>query len=72
MPSATLSATAWYRAIEILGATSVARWFIFEPKISIWEHFGGGSIGKCLHILRPFGIFYGDLGYFMTDLHPLL
>jgi hypothetical protein len=44
----------------------VARWFVFKPKIPIWVNFGGTWIGKCLYILWPLGISYGDLGYFMT------
>jgi hypothetical protein len=49
-----------------LAADRVARWFVFKPKIPIWENFGGPWIGKCLHISWPFGIFYGHWGYFMT------
>jgi hypothetical protein len=41
-------------------------WFVFKPKIPIWVNFGGPYIGKCLYILLSLGIFYGDLGYFMT------
>jgi hypothetical protein len=33
-------------------------------KKSAWS-----KIGKCGYILRPFGIFYGHLGYFMTIWH---
>jgi hypothetical protein len=44
----------------------VARWFVFKPKIPIWEKFGGPSIGKCLYTLWPFVIFHGCSGYFMT------
>jgi hypothetical protein len=44
----------------------VARWFVFKPKIPIRVNFGGASIGKCFYVLWPFGIFYGDWGYFMT------
>jgi hypothetical protein len=40
--------------------------FIFEPKIPIWVNFGGPYIGKRWYILWPFGIFYGNWGYFMT------
>jgi hypothetical protein len=47
-------------------ASSVARWFIFEPKIPIWVNFGGPYIGQCLYILWPFGVFNGHLEYFMT------
>jgi hypothetical protein len=43
-----------------------ARWFVFQPKILIWENFSGPQIAKCWYILWPFGIFYGYLGYFMT------
>jgi hypothetical protein len=38
----------------------VARWFVFEPKITIWEKFVGSQIGKC-----GFDIFYCHLEYFM-------
>jgi hypothetical protein len=34
---------------EIL--SSVARWFVFKPKIPIWENFGGPLNGKYWHIL---------------------
>jgi hypothetical protein len=44
----------------------VARWFVFNPKIPIWEKFSGPQVGKCWYILWPFGIFYGYLGYSMT------
>jgi hypothetical protein len=48
---------------------SVARWFIFKPKIPIWVIFVEPWNGKCWYryfmtiwyILRPFGIFYGHL-----------
>jgi hypothetical protein len=46
--------------------TRVARWFVFEPKISIWENFSGPRIRKLWYILRPLGTFYGHFGYFMT------
>jgi hypothetical protein len=46
-------------------------WFVFKPKIPIWVFFGGPWIGKYLCILWPFGIFYGDLGYFVTILYIL-
>jgi hypothetical protein len=39
----------------------VARWFVFTPKVPIWVNFGGPWNGKCQHVLRPFGIFYGLL-----------
>jgi hypothetical protein len=41
--------------------TSVARWFVFKPKIPILVKFGGPWDRKCCYILRPFGIFYGYL-----------
>jgi hypothetical protein len=44
----------------------VARWFVFKPKIPIWVNFGVHKIGKCLNVVLPLGIFYGDLGYFIT------
>jgi hypothetical protein len=39
----------------------VARWFVFKPKIPIWENFGGPLNGKCWCILWPFGIVCGHL-----------
>jgi hypothetical protein len=42
----------------------VARWFVFKPKIPIWVHFGRYCNGKSLHILEPFGLFYGLWKYF--------
>jgi hypothetical protein len=41
----------------------VARWLVFKPKISIWE---GPRLENVNIFICPFGIFYGDLGYFMT------
>jgi hypothetical protein len=49
----------------------VARWFVFKPKIPIWVNFGGPQIGKCLYIKWPLGVFFGDLGYFMTICYVL-
>jgi hypothetical protein len=54
--------------------TRVARWFVFKPKIPIWENFGGSSYGKSWHvyfmtiwsILHPFEIFYDHLVYFVV------
>jgi hypothetical protein len=42
----------------------VARWYIFEPKTSIWVNFGGSLCGRCWYFLCPFGTFYGDLIFF--------
>jgi hypothetical protein len=55
----------------------VARWFVLEPKISIWVNFGAscnGNLGKIIdhlvyftaiaNILWSFGIFSGHLVYF--------
>jgi hypothetical protein len=39
---------------------SVARWFVFKPKIPILVKLGGSWNRKC-YILWPFGIFYGHL-----------
>jgi hypothetical protein len=44
----------------------VARWFLSKPKIPIWVNLGGPLNAKCVYILWPFGIFYRNLGYFMT------
>jgi hypothetical protein len=49
----------------------VARWFLFEPKISIWVNFGRSCNRRCWYVLWPFGIFYRHLGYFMTILYTL-
>jgi hypothetical protein len=55
---------------EIASVTSVARWYIFKPKIPIWVNFGASCNGRCWYfygylvyftakwyILRPFGTF---------------
>jgi hypothetical protein len=50
--------------------SSVASWYIFQPKILIWVNFGGLWNGKCWYILHmasrnifwSFGIFYGQYG----------
>jgi hypothetical protein len=46
--------------------TRVARWNIFKPKIPIWVNFGGSCNGRCLKMLRPNGLFYGHLVYFVA------
>jgi hypothetical protein len=49
---------------------SVARWFIFKPKIPMWIHFGGPWNVKCCYISWSLGILhghfliYGSLVYF--------
>jgi hypothetical protein len=43
----------------------VARWYIFKPKIAIWVNFEGSCSGKCWYIFCRFGLFYGNLIYFM-------
>jgi hypothetical protein len=43
-----------------------ARGFVFKPKIPIWVNFGGYWNGKCWYILCPFGLFYGNLVYFVV------
>jgi hypothetical protein len=40
--------------------TYVGSWFIFIPKIPIWEDFAGPWHGKW-NIVVPFGIIYGRL-----------
>jgi hypothetical protein len=52
-------------------SSRVARWIVFKPKIPIWVNFVGSYIGKCLYILWPFGIFYGDLRHFRTIWYSL-
>jgi hypothetical protein len=44
----------------------VARWRIFKPKIPIWVNFGGSCNERCWYILWLFGIFYGQLVYFVA------
>jgi hypothetical protein len=39
----------------------VARWYIFKPKIPIWENFGGSCIRRCWYIFWPFCLFYDRL-----------
>jgi hypothetical protein len=46
--------------------TSVARWYIFKPKIPIWVNFGGPCVGRCWYILLTFGQFSRHLVYFMA------
>jgi hypothetical protein len=61
--------------------TRVARWCFFKPKIQIWVYFGGSWNAKCWFILfpfrilygiwnivRPFGILYSHLVYFIYGL----
>jgi hypothetical protein len=38
----------------------------FKTKNPIWVNFGGTCNGRCWYILRPFGLFYGHLVYFMV------
>jgi hypothetical protein len=45
---------------------SVARWFVYKPKIQIWVNFEGPYIGKCWYILWSFGIVYGHLRCFVS------
>jgi hypothetical protein len=51
---------------------SVARWYIFKPKIQIWVNFEGSWNGRCwylraiLSILRTNDIFYGHLVHFVV------
>jgi hypothetical protein len=44
----------------------VARWYIFKPKIPIWENFRGPWNAKGWYILWKFGIYYGNLVHFMA------
>jgi hypothetical protein len=46
-------------------AIRVARWYIFKPKIQLWENFGGPWNGKGWCTLWPFGIYYGHLVIFV-------
>jgi hypothetical protein len=40
---------------------TLARWYIFKPKIPIWVNFGKPKNGKGWYILWPFGILFGHL-----------
>jgi hypothetical protein len=40
--------------------TSVARWYIFKPKIPTWVNFGRSCNGRCWYFLWPFCLFYGQ------------
>jgi hypothetical protein len=46
----------------MLAGVRVARWFVFKPKIQIWE---GLANGRCWYTLWTLGPFYGILLYFM-------
>jgi hypothetical protein len=43
---------------------TVARLYIFKPKIPIWVNFGGSCNRRCWYILWPFGLLYCNLVYF--------
>jgi hypothetical protein len=75
MQQKSLSGLAAYAAIEMYFAptvmsrivsSTVARWFVFKPKLPIWVNFGGSCNGKCWAILRPFEKFYCHLVYFVV------
>jgi hypothetical protein len=38
----------------------------FKPKIPNWVNFGGSCAGRGCPILRPFGLFYYNLVYFVA------
>jgi hypothetical protein len=44
----------------------VARWHILNPKILIWVNFGGLRNARFLYVFWPFGLFYGNLVYFVA------
>jgi hypothetical protein len=58
--------------IFFLTPVSVARWYIFNPKIRLWVNFGRwkmfGIFRAIWSILRPTGIFYGHFGTFCGHL----
>jgi hypothetical protein len=49
-----------------LEMTSVARWFIFKPKIPILVNIGGSCNGRYRYILWSFGRFCHNLVYFVA------
>jgi hypothetical protein len=51
-------------ASQLLFLSSVARWFVFVPKIPIWVNFRGPWNGKV-------SIFYGRVEYFTVILYIL-
>jgi hypothetical protein len=61
------------RRFIVIAATDAAaqgcQMVSFQTKNPYLGKFLGAWIGKCGYILWPFGIFYGDLGYFMTILY---
>jgi hypothetical protein len=52
--------------------TSVARWFVFKPKIQIWENFIGSCNGRCWYIFWTLGLFYGLFVIFYGHLVSLV
>jgi hypothetical protein len=45
----------------------VARWYTYlQTKIPTWVTYGESCSGRCWYILWPFGIFYGELVYFVV------
>jgi hypothetical protein len=46
-------------------ASRVARWFVFKPKILIWENFAGSCNGRCWYILWTLGPFYTAFCYIL-------
>jgi hypothetical protein len=46
-------------------STTVARRFVFKPKIQTWVNFGGSCTGRCWYILWTLGPLYSLLLYFM-------
>jgi hypothetical protein len=46
----------------------VARWYIFKPKIQIWVTFGVYCNERRGQFLRPFGLFYSHLVYYVVIL----
>jgi hypothetical protein len=60
------------QCFRIRFATSVARWFIFKPKIQIWVNFGRSCNGRCFVFLGPFWLFYGQMVHFMVIWYILL
>jgi hypothetical protein len=51
--------------------TIVAGWHIFKTKIPIWVNFGRSCNGKYWYFNGHFGLFHGQIVYFMSILYIL-
>jgi hypothetical protein len=44
---------------------SVARWYVFRPKIPVWVNLGRSCNRRCWYCLWPICLFYGHLVYIL-------